>query len=307
MSDFRDLGQRLSNWGRWGPDDQLGTLNHIKPETISRAAGLARTGRVFDLGIGIGRPGVQRAGGIRSNPVHLMNLTPLDLRDNPEHMCIADDYIMMPLQSVTQWDGLGHVGYDELLYNGYPASSITTLEGSTKLSIHRIAARGFIGRGVLLDVARYLDVDRLPVDTRIDPQLLDAVARRQSTEVAAGDILLIRTGWIRHIVIDRDVEGFWFGEPGLTLECAEWLHRRDVTAVAADNWGVEFVRPDRVGGIPLHCVLIRDMGMTLGEIFDLEALSQDCSNDGVWDFLLTAAPLKVIGGVGSPITPLAVK
>ena len=116
-------------------------------------------------------------------------------------MCIADDYIMMPLQSVTQWDGLGHVGYDELLYNGYPASSITTLEGSTKLSIHRIAARGFIGRGVLLDVARYLDVDRLPVDTRIDPQLLDAVARRQSTEVAAGDILLIRTGWIRHIVI----------------------------------------------------------------------------------------------------------
>ena len=80
-----------------------------------------------------------------------------------------------------------------------------------------------------------------------------------------------------------------------------------MTAVAADNWGVEFVRPDRVGGMPLHCVLIRDMGMTLGEIFDLEALSQDCSNDGVWDFLLTAAPLKVIGGVGSPITPLAVK
>ena len=307
MSEFRTLGRRLSNWGRWGPDDQLGTLNHIQPETILRAAGIVKTGRIVDLGIEIGRPGVQRVGGIRSNPVHLMNLTPLDLRDNAEHMCIADDYIMMPLQSVTQWDGLGHVGYDDLLYNGYSSDSITTLQGSTKLSIHRVAARGIIGRGVLLDVAGYLGVDRLPIETRIDPALLEAVARRQGVMVAAGDILLVRTGWIRHIVVDRNVEAYWLGEPGLSLECAEWLHQRDIAAIAADNWGVEFVRPDRAGGMPLHCVLIRDMGMTLGEIFDLEALSQDCARDGIFEFLLTATPLKVVGGVGSPITPLAIK
>lgn len=311
MEDFRAVGRRLSNWGRWGADDRIGTLNFLTAERVATAAGLVKRGAIFDLGIEIGKPGVQRAAGIRSNPVHLMNLTPLDSLDHMgglKDVFVADDYIMMPLQSVTQWDGLGHVGYDGKLYNDIDAGSITTLHGSTELSIHHIAQRGIVGRGVLLDIASLIGVDRLPAGAEITPDMLDTAASRQGVAILPGDILLVRTGWIRQLLIDRDVETYWKGEPGLTLACAEWLHRHQIAAVASDNWGVETRSPDGgTGGLPVHSVLIRDMGMTLGEIFDLEALASDCRADGVWEFFFAAPPLKVVGGVGTPITPLALK
>jgi kynurenine formamidase len=307
MQDFREVGRRLSNWGRWGTEDQLGTLNHITARRIAAASRLARTGKLFDLGICVMRNGIQRKDGIRRNPLHMMQLTPLDLRDDPNHVCISDDYIIMPLQSVTQWDGLAHVGYDDRLYNDIPASSITTLNGSPLLSIHRIAEKGVAGRGVLLDIAALRGVDRLDAGFRILPDMLEGAEARQNVHVGAGDILLVRTGWIRHFTVDHAVESFWKGEPGIALECAEWLHTREVAAIASDNWGVEVSPEDRSGGLPVHNVLIRDMGMTLGEIFDLDALAADCTADGVWEFFFTAPPLKVVNGVGTPITPLAIK
>jgi kynurenine formamidase len=307
MQDFREVGRRLSNWGRWGTEDQLGTLNHITAGRIAAASRLARTGKLFDLGICIMRNGIQRKDGIRRNPLHMMQLTPLDLRDDPNHVCISDDYIIMPLQSVTQWDGLAHVGYDDRLYNDIPASSITTLNGSPLLSIHRIAEKGVAGRGVLLDIAALHGVDRLDAGFRILPHMLEGAEARQNVHVGAGDILLVRTGWIRHFTVDHAVEPFWKGEPGIAMECAEWLHTREVAAIASDNWGVEVSPADRSGGLPVHNVLIRDMGMTLGEIFDLDALAADCTADGLWEFFFTAPPLKVVNGVGTPITPLAIK
>ena len=92
------------------------------------------------------------------------------------------------------------------------------------------------------------------------------------------------------------------------MACAAWMHDREVAAVVSDNWGIE-VQPaaEGTGVLPLHCILIRDMGMILGEIFDLEALAEDCASDGVWNFLLCAPPLRVVGGVGSPVSPLAIK
>lgn len=307
MSDFRAVGAALSNTGRWGANDRIGTLNHITPDRRAAAAQLARTGRVFDLGIEIGRPGIQRVGGVRSNPVHLMRLTPLDHIDPLHNTCLADDHISMPLQSVTQWDGLGHVGYDDMLYNDIPASSITTLEGSRELSIHQVAAAGIAGRGVLVDVARLLGIERMAAGDVITPDMLDAAERAQGVSVGAGDIVLVRTGWITHFTVDGDAEAYWRGEPGIGLDVARWLHARDVAAIASDNWGVETSPADRSGGLPVHPVLIRDMGMTLGEIFQLEDLAADCAGDGVWDFFFVAPPLKVVGGVGSPITPLAIK
>ncbi|WP_420606466.1 cyclase family protein [Novosphingopyxis sp.] len=307
MSDFRTVGSELSNAGRWGADDRIGTLNHITPARRAAAAALVLTGRVFDLAIDIGRPGIQRAGGVRSNPVHLMRLTPLDRIDPLHNTCIADDHISMPLQSVTQWDGLGHVGYDDMLYNNIPASSITTLDGSRELSIHQIVAAGVAGRGVLLDIARHCGVDRMEAGDIITPQMLEKAEQNQGVSVGAGDILLLRTGWIRHFTVDGDAEAYWRGEPGIGLDVARWLYERDVAAIACDNWAVESSPVDRSGGLPVHPVLIRDMGMTLGEIFLLEELATDCAADGVWEFLFVAPPLKVVGGVGSPITPLAIK
>lgn len=307
MEAFRDIGKRLSNWGRWGADDRIGTLNHITPERLVAAARTVKTGKLFDLGLSVGIKGIQPPGGARVNPVHLMNITSLDMKDRPDNAVVADDYIFMPLQSVTQWDGLAHFGYDGMFYNGVPADTVTTMHGSAVLSIDQIAAKGVAGRGVLLDIAGMHGVDRLERAYAIEPAELEEAERRQGVKVGPGDILIVRTGWLRHFTVDNDPVAFWNGAAGLSLACAEWLHARDVASVCSDNWGIELKDPTRNDGLPLHAVLIRDMGMTLGEILDLDRLAEDCRGDGVWEFLFSAPPLKVVGGVGTPITPLAMK
>ncbi|MFL6603445.1 MAG: cyclase family protein [Steroidobacteraceae bacterium] len=306
-ADFRALGRKLSNWGRWGPDDRLGTLNFITAERLVAAGRAIRTGKLFDLGIPVSSQGIQ-LGVVRTNPVHLMSITPLDLKGRPDGLSVADDYIFMPLQSVTQWDGLGHVGYDGLLYNNIPTDSITTMGGSTVLSIDQIAAKGVAGRGVLLDLARLRGVDRLEVSDVIMPRDLEVAEARQNVRVGSGDILIFRTGWIRHFLVDGSAAAYWNGNPGLHHSCAEWLSEREVAATASDNWMVELAPANTQDfPLPFHSIVIRDMGMTLGEIFDLEKLAQDCAADGVWDFFFSAPPLKVTGGVGAAITPLAIK
>jgi kynurenine formamidase len=304
---FRALGQKLSNWGRWGKDDRIGTLNHITTQDLVDAGKLIRTGKLFDLGIPVNAQGIQM-GGVRINPVHLMSITPLDLKGREDGLIVADDYIFMALQSVTQWDGLGHVGYDDLLYNGVPASSITTMGGSQVLSIDQIAAKGIAGRGVLLDIAALKNVASLASGALITVADLEAAEARQDIRVRRGDILLVRTGWIQRFLVDRSPAAYWNGNPGLHYSCVAWLHEREVAAIASDNWCVEAVAPDQADmTLPFHSIAIRDMGMTLGEIFDLENLARDCAVDNVWEFFFTAPPLKVTGGVGAAITPLAIK
>lgn len=301
--DFRSIGRELSNWGRWGPDDEIGTLNLITPERVAEAAKLARTGRVFDLGYTLAADGPQIGLGGRINPVHLMSMT--GQTSFPDGGGFADDFIFMPLQCATQWDGLAHVFYDDRLYNGVPASTVTA-RGASKLAIDKLA-RGVVGRGVLLDIARLNGVDCLDADHGITPAELDAAAERQGVEVRPGDILLVRTGWTQRFHQGSAAE-FMGDEPGLTLECCRWLREHDVAAVACDNWAVEkYPSGDPGARMPVHYVLIRDMGMTLGEMFDLEELAADCATDGVYEFLLCAPVLKVANGVGTPLNPLAVK
>jgi kynurenine formamidase len=223
----------------------------------------------------------------------------------PDGGGFADDFIFMPLQCATQWDGLAHVFYDELCYNGVPASTITA-RGAQKLAIDKLA-RAVIGRGVLLDVARVHGVECLDIGHGVGPSDLDAAVERQGVTVGAGDIVLLRTGWTTRFV-PGSPGAFMGPEPGLTLDACGWLHERDVAAIACDNWAVELYPsgvPDAT--MPVHYVLIRDMGMTLGEMFDLEALAEDCASDGVYEFLLCAPVLKVAHGVGTPLNPLAVK
>jgi kynurenine formamidase len=159
----------------------------------------------------------------------------------------------------------------------------------------------------LLDIARLNGVARLAAGEAITSGMLEAAEEKQGVRVGAGDILLFRTGWLSHFTLDGDADAYWRGAPGIDLDCCRWLYDREVAAIASDNWGIESSPPDRSGGQPVHPVLIRDMGMTLGEIFDLDALAADCASDGVWEFFLTAPPLRVVGGVGTPVTPLAIK
>lgn len=304
MEDFREVGRRLSNWGRWGADDERGTVNLITPERIVAASRLVRRGAVFDLGIPFDRRGPQPGGG-RINPVRLMAETG-DQQHPAGAFHYADDYVFMALQSASQWDGLAHVFYDDQLYNGFPATDVGP-KGAMHCSIDKLA-KGICGRGVLLDIARLRGVEWLQAGEVITPDDLDAAATAQGVEVGAGDILYVRTGWRTKFTTERDAAAFMAGEPGLGLACAQWLHDHEVAVIASDNWAVE-VLPGEDPAEPLrvHMVLIRDMGMTLGEILDLDELAADCAADGVWEFFTAGPPIKFTNAVGSPINPLAIK
>ena len=306
----KQIGSRLSNWGRWGEDDSLGTMNFITAETRRAAASLVRTGALFDLGIPLDRQGPQRASGMlnsaRFNPIHRMTQLPTEEKW-PEGEVESDDIVILPLQCATQWDGLAHIGYDKQLYNGVPTSAVTAAAGAERNSFHSLAASP-VGRGVLLDIPSSKGVGHLQGGEEITADDLDAASSRQGVDIRSGDILLVRTGWFQHFA-NGDVDTYMGREtPGLGVSCCEWLHDKEVAAVASDTHRFE-VGPSKELPVlhPVHMILIRDLGMTLGEIFNLEELARDCQADGRWEFFFSGAGLKVTGAVGSPLTPIAMK
>jgi kynurenine formamidase len=299
-----ELGKQLSNWGRWGPDDQRGTINFITPARVAVAGSLIRRGAVFSLAIPLGWDGPE-LGDNRINPMRLMTQTGRD-QAMVGGFHYADDYVFMPLQSGTQWDSLAHVYYRDQLWNGYSADQIT-MAGAQRNSIDNVAD-GVVGRGVLLDIARLRGVDSLEAGEPITPSDLEAAERAQGVEVGSGDIVLIRSGWYGRYKRDRDRTAFRSAQPGLDLSCAAWLHGREVATAAADNWGVEAYLGRSAGrALELHMVLIRDVGMILGEFFDLDELAADCAADDQWAFFFSGPPLNFTGAIGSPINPIVVK
>lgn len=305
MERVRELAGRVSNWGRWGADDQRGTINFITAAKLIEAAGCVRRGKVFSLGLNFGAEGPQIGQGGRTNPQHFMTATDGVVYPTSPFR-YSDDVIVMGLQCATQWDSLAHVHYDGKLYNGYPASTITPA-GATKNAITAQAA-GIVSRAVLLDLARRQGVERLAPGHVILPAELEAAEQAQGVRVSSGDVLLIRTGHINVFKVDGDRVGYMRTMPGLGLATAEWLHAREVAAVATDTNAVEVIPfEDATTPLPFHMIALRDMGLTLGEMFDLEELAADCAADGVYEMFFSAPPLRVSGGVGSPINPLAVK
>ncbi len=308
-ADFDSLAGKLRNWGRWGEADQRGALNHIGPETLKNAAAEVRDGKLFNLGLAFDRNGPQPGRG-RFNPmVYPTDLfTPL----NPAvpNVCFSDDVIHMPLQCATQWDALSHVHYDGQLYNGCNARECLTEKGALKLGINHLASPGIVSRGVLVDIARLKGVQRLPIDYAITVDDLNAACEKEGVTVNVGDILLVRTGHMQWFTADGDRAAFMGLQPGLSPACAEWAHDKSLAAVAADNMAVEILDPEGFGSaVPLafHMLALRDMGMPLGEMFNMEALAADCAADGRYSCMLTAPPLEVTGGFGSPVNPLALK
>jgi len=302
---LRTLARKVSNWGRWGPDDERGTINFVTPEVVRRAAACVKRGEVFSLGLPLDSDGPQLGTHGRMNPIHLMSA--VEGRVGAEGVFrYSDDLVVMPLQCATQWDSLAHVYYDGQLYNGFPATTITAA-GAARNAIDRLGP-GIVSRGVLLDVARLWGVDRVGPGVPIKPADLEAAERAAGVHVGTGDVLLVRTGHLGVFKLDRDREGYLRRTPGLGVSCVEWLHARQVAAVATDTVAVEVIPwEDPALPLPVHLLCIRDMGLTLGEMFDLDELAAACARDGVWEFLFSAPPLKVTGGVGSPLNPLAVK
>lgn len=303
MDDLRSVAERVSNWGRWGDDDQLGTLNLITPERIALAAQLVVSGRTFSLSIDLDSTGPQTGGG-RINPIRLMSSINQDLLGPVRY---SDDYVVMPLQAGTQWDAIAHVGYDGYYYNGRPDTCVTAA-GTSFAGIENIArSGGIIGRGVLLDVAAARGAPYLEPREVIQPEDLVAVAEAQGVELREGDVLVIRTGWRRRFV-EAGHDGWALDSPGLGWRSAEWMHDVGIAAVACDNIAVEVIIseiPDVA--LPFHMLALRDMGMPLGELWDLEELATDCASDQVYEFMLVAPALRFTNGLGTPVNPVAIK
>jgi kynurenine formamidase len=219
----------------------------------------------------------------------------------------SDDIIIMPTQCGTQWDGLGHVFYGDQMWNGYDCRNVTGA-GALKAGIEHTRAK-MVGRGVLLDIARLLDLPALPDGFAVGPEHLDRAEQQVGLTVGRGDFLIVRTG---HMEAKRATGG-WGGyaggdAPGLAFETLDWLQARQVAAIATDTWGVE-VRPCQTDEVamPWHWIAIPIMGLTVGEIFHLAELAADCAADGRYEFLFVAPTLPITGGVGSPVNPLAIK
>ena len=303
--EFHEVARLVNNWGRWGPEDERGTLNLVTADVVRRAAACVRTGKHFTLALPLSAEGPQM-GFIpgRLNPQRTMLAINTPLTDDPDAFCWSDDLVVMGLQAATHWDALAHVSYAGRLYNGHPADSIS-VAGAARCGIDKVGA--LVSRGVLLDVARTKGADRLEPGYAITPEDLDAAEELARLRVQAGDIVLVRTG---HIAVFRrgDRKAYATPSPGLSMATAPWFRDRDVAAVATDNLTFE-VFPGQPSELvfPVHLLHLVEMGLLQGQNFDLEALAQDCADDGVYEFLLEASPDPFTRGTGGPVVPVAVK
>ncbi|HSK97761.1 MAG TPA: cyclase family protein [Euzebyales bacterium] len=313
----RALSKRYSNWRRWGAEDQRGTLNLVTPDDIVGAARLVRAGKAISMALPFDQDGPQNGVFNRFNPIHVMTRDGADAlagtwaRDFfggvDRHMRSADDIVIMPLQCGTQWDALGHIIYDDRIYNGYSANLVSS-KGALRNDV-RNAAGDMVGRGVLLDVARSSGKDWLEPGTPIGADELDRAVAHAGVEVRRADFVFVRTG----AITQARARGSW-GDyaggtaAGLALSSVDWLAEREIAAIATDTWGME-VRPNETPDVlqPLHIVFIVHMGLWVGEIFDLDQLAADCAQDGVYEFLFCGPPLPFTHAVGSPLNPMAIK
>ncbi|HYL88013.1 MAG TPA: cyclase family protein [Burkholderiales bacterium] len=314
--DMREAAEKYKNWGKWGAKDEIGTLNYTTPEDIVAAARLVRKGKVISLALNFDHTGPQGAKSKypamgRTNPIHTMLRTGTDAYSGVlDHRGIraADDMVVMPLQCGTQWDGLGHVFYENYMWNGYDCREVTS-NGAQKCGIEKTKNR-MVGRGVFLDVARALGKKWLDDGYAITCADLDRTAEVQGVKMKRGDFVIVRTGQMEAKLEAGSWDGYPGGDaPGFSFETLEWIKRTELAALASDTWGCE-VRPNESEqGInqPWHWITIPIMGMTMGEIFYVKDLAEDCAADKVYEFLFVAPALPITGAVGSPTNPLAIK
>jgi kynurenine formamidase len=304
-ADVKELGAQVRNWGRWGDDDEIGTLNLITDDVVRAAAGEIKTGRRLALGIPMDADGPQ-TGAIpgRDNPTHEMIMVDTPLTGDPSNFTTSDDKVALGLQAATHWDALAHVSYEGHLYNGVPSSVITDA-GAARMGIDKV--RTLVSRGVLLDVAAAKGVDRVEGGYPLTGADLDAACEHGHVDVRSGDIVLIRTGQMRWF-LEGDRERYGTPASGPSLQTVAWFHDHDVAAVATDNVTFEVYPCEREDALlPVHLLHLVDMGMTQGQNWNLEDLAADCAADGRYAFFLDASPLPFTHAVGSPVNPIAIK
>lgn len=295
-SDIDRWMEELSNWGRWGQQDQLGALNLITPEKRKQAAALVREGVSVSLSLDVAKEQAV------DNPrpfEHTMERT----GNNAPGQFAADNYsVFYHGYAHTHLDSLCHMFYRGKMFNGFSQQDTTT-EGAANLDIHNLKA-GIFTRGVLFDIPELKGVPYLEPGTPIYPEDLLAWEKKTGLRVSSGDVVFIRTGrWARRAKV-----GAWNvseQSAGLHASCAPWLKQRGVSIIGSD--AASDVMPSGVEGVrqPIHQLVLIALGVHIFDNCDLRELSRAAASRQRWEFLLTAAPLAVEGGTGSPLNPIA--
>jgi kynurenine formamidase len=300
-TEFRDLFQRVSNWGRWGAEDDRGALNLLTRDRIAAAARLSQDGRTVSLSRPLDTEEEP------DNPVPAEHrMTMLDDQDiGSGTLRFAKDFIGVDYHndSHSHIDALCHVAFDGALYNGRPSSSITA-EGASTETIE-VLKDGLVGRGVMLDIPRVRGVRWLEPGEHVFPDDLEEAERSQDITVGEADILLVRTGHARRL----DELGPWDtagSKAGLHPTCALYLKERGVAALGCD--GNSDTAPSTTEGVafPIHALALNAMGVHLLDYLYFEELVAACEQVGRWEFLFVGAPLRITGGTGSPLNPIAI-
>lgn len=305
--ELRALAERVSNWGRWGDDDERGTANLIDDDALRRGLACVRSGKAFSLAIPLDQNGPQLPGGApgRIDPIRTMLSLNQTYTGDAGDAAFNDDMVVMSMSSGTHIDALAHVTYEGLAYNGFPADSVHATRGATRAGADKIGP--LLSRGVLLDVARVKGVERLEPGYPLTEADLDAAVDQAGVTIEPGDVLLVRTGQMQ-LLREGQVWKYNHDSAGLSTQTIEWIRRHDAGAVFADTYVFEVWPPeDWAHMMVVHMIHLRDMGLVQGQNFDFEALAADCASDGVYDCFFTAAPEPFTGGCSAPVNPLAVK
>ena len=286
--------QKPSNWGRWGPDDQIGVLNLIQNQSsVLEAIKLVKKGDIYSLAVPLEKDGPQFPLFHKTWRVsHWQRLYGPDLD-------IIDDVIAMETHSGTHIDGIGHAWYGGQLYNGFSSDEYASSRGVARVGIENV--RHIFGRGIMLDIAAYKGVEHLDTAEPVTSDVLDNVAEAQGVELKPGDVVLVRTGW--YTLFDTDGEKWGQSFPGPDGSVLAWLKEHDVVAIGTDHPACErYENIEDPVETPLHRHALRDLGVYLLENLDLE----DLSRDKVYEFLFVGTPLRITHGTGSPWNPLAI-
>jgi kynurenine formamidase len=305
VAEFETVFEAVKNWGRWGPDDELGTLNLITPERVRAAAGLVRSGRRVSLAIPINTV----AGPDNPNPATRFVTQAHDVPVDTSKVRFGLDWLGMAAHGDchTHVDALCHISYDGLTYNGRVANEIMLSTGAVAQDM-AVVSEGVVGRGVLLDIPGLRGVDWLEPGEAVTAAELDACLEHQGIDIGEGDILVLRTGHhARRLALgawDNGPDGE--GKAGLHVDSIPWMHERGIGAFLPDGDG-ETV-PSVVDGItyPIHPLQVVAMGMLVSDSLQFEELIAACRDEGRYEFMVVGLPLRLPGGTGSPWNPIAI-
>jgi len=302
--EFDQLFNDVSNWGRWGEADEIGTLNYLTPEMVKAAAALVRSGQTVSMS----RPVNTLPAADNPNPAtHLMVRT-YDVPGPGSQPRSVADYLGSPIHgdANSHLDALCHVAYKGRLYNNRPLTTVTS-QGAEKMDVTAYA-RGIVGRGVLLDITRVRGTRWLEPGDAVTTEDLLAAEHAQGVRLGEGDLFVFRVGHTlrRKELGPWDVGPTGPGRSGLHPTAMRFLHERKIAAFLPDGDGETF--PGSVAGVayPVHALQIGAMGLACGDSLELEELADMCQREGRWEFMVSMAPLRLPRGTGSLVNPIAI-